>query len=443
MNRLRGRGIRHASTFVALLALAGCNAILGVSDGTPRKSNASGGSAGASGGGTSGMAGAAGIGGGLGIGSGGTTGADGGNTDGGPGGAGGAPTCGPTAHVSEIGSLLQARWDHLAARLPDGRILIVGGQPVASGQRTASSELVDPGTGQAAPSGNLATARCRATIDVTAKGSLLVVGGDGPNSGYLSSTEQYDLSTAQWSAGPVLAQNRGYHAHARLSDGRIMVAGGIADNTHVIASAELLTGGAWLTVSPLLHPRSYFRMTTLDDGRVLATGGYDGSDWWVQTAPTVLSSAELFDPATSQWTAASPMTAPRREHTATLLQDGTVLIAGGVNQSGALKSAERFDPKTATFTPVGSMHDAHAYGTATLLPDGHVLVAGGLGTGLAAVATTDIFDPATNTFQAGPALEHARWGHTATLADGCSVLIVGGMSGNNVLASIERVSFGP
>jgi alpha-D-ribose 1-methylphosphonate 5-triphosphate synthase subunit PhnH len=121
----------------------------------------------------------------------------------------------------------------------------------------------------------------------------------------------------------------------------------------------------------------------------------------------------------------SSMATERRGHTATRLQDGRVLIAGGENSSGALNGTEVFDPATGAFSAAGNMSAARVDHSATLLADGRVLLAGGRD-GAGSLATTEIFDPATGTFATGPSMSVARAGHSATLfADG-RIFIAGG-----------------
>ena len=128
---------------------------------------------------------------------------------------------------------------------------------------------------------------------------------------------------------------------------------------------------------------------------------------------------------TEQVSPSTTMTVERRGHTATRLSDGRVLIAGGENSSGPLNQAEIYDPATAEFSATGNLNSARADHTATKLGDGRVLIAGGRN-GAGAVSTTEIFDPATGTFVAGPNMSVARAGHSATLfADG-RILFAGG-----------------
>src|SRR6185295_5926742 len=119
------------------------------------------------------------------------------------------------------------------------------------------------------------------------------------------------------------------------------------------------------------------------------------------------------------------MSVERRGHTATRLNDGKVLIAGGENSSGASNESEIYDPTTSEFSIAGNLNAARTDHTATLLSDGRVLIAGGRN-GAGALNTTEIFDPATGAFTSGPTMSVARAGHTATLfADG-RILFAGG-----------------
>jgi Kelch motif/Galactose oxidase, central domain len=124
--------------------------------------------------------------------------------------------------------------------------------------------------------------------------------------------------------------------------------------------------------------------TLLPDGSVLVAGGADGG------AP----SAELYHPATGTWTYAGSLNSARWGHTATLLSDGKVLVARGVMMySTELSSAELYDPGTGTWTYTGSLNAGRYSHTATLLPNGKVLVAGGNDSGWQNLASAELYDP--------------------------------------------------
>jgi N-acetylneuraminic acid mutarotase len=136
----------------------------------------------------------------------------------------------------------------------------------------------------------------------------------------------------------------------------------------------------WIAVGDLHEPRALATATLLDDGRVLVVGGED-------TRYGMLASVEIFDAATGTFEKGAPLPEPRDHHTATRLPNGQVLVAGGGLGSqitlprgeGTLASAVLFDPKTGTWTRTADMHVARAGHRAVLLPDGRVLVAGGGG----------------------------------------------------------------
>jgi len=173
--------------------------------------------------------------------------------------------------------------------------------------------------------------------------------------------------------------------------------------------------------------------TLLQSGLVLVAGGLDSSG-------NALSSAELFDPSTGAFTLTGSLNTARFIHTATLLQDGTVLVAGGTDLNGdTFSSAELFDSAKGTFTPTGSMSSPRVFHTATLLDDGTVRVAGGALLTLAncgincitffpvSTATTELFDPSTGSFSPAADMQSSRSGHTATPLPGNMVLVTGGV----------------
>jgi hypothetical protein len=173
--------------------------------------------------------------------------------------------------------------------------------------------------------------------------------------------------------------------------------------------------------------RSQHTATLLDDDTVLVAGGFID-------ASRTTGKAEIYDPeefSFSPLTAA--MTNARARHTATKLLDGRVLIVGGLASGGtvALATCEIYDPDQQSFNATGELRHVRAYHTASLLPDGRVLVCGGLyfdqdGNWID-LARAEIYDPATGTWTELPATMVAdRSFHTAsTLADG-RVLLIGG-----------------
>ena len=157
--------------------------------------------------------------------------------------------------------------------------------------------------------------------------------------------------------------------------------------------------GTWTATGSLATARDDHTATLLPNGKVLVAGGYDGSG--------TLASAELYDPASGTWTATGSLATARYRHTATLLPNGKVLVAGGSDNSGALASAELYDPASGTWTATGSLATARDCHTATLLPNGKVLVAGGFD-GSGSLASAELYDPASGTWTATGSLATAR-----------------------------------
>ncbi len=184
--------------------------------------------------------------------------------------------------------------------------------------------------------------------------------------------------------------------------------------------------------------------TLLEDGRVLVTGGYVAARW----PPTALVSAEIYDPSIGRWSPTPPMFDPRRHHGAVLLEDGRVMVSGGMTDEydlhpedarliwlGSIASAEVYDPSTETWSLVGGMTEENGAHLLEMLENGQVLAIGGLG------ASAALYEPTSGTWvSAGEATsrdsETRLWDTTALLAEG-KVLFIGGFDGSAHIDSVE------
>ncbi|MBV9953044.1 MAG: hypothetical protein JO291_13920 [Acidimicrobiia bacterium] len=175
------------------------------------------------------------------------------------------------------------------------------------------------------------------------------------------------------------------------------------------APAGAAVAGAFTRAGSMSTARYDHASVRLNDGRVLVAGGWS------------TKSAELFTPATKQWSPAPSMKDIRAEFTMTLLKDGRVLAVGGYN-SGAQATAELYDPASNTWTRTGSMTYARYRHTATLLADGKVLIAGGEGD---APATSELYDPSTGTFGSVAGMNYYRDQHVAARVSNTKVLVAG------------------
>jgi WD40 repeat protein len=181
--------------------------------------------------------------------------------------------------------------------------------------------------------------------------------------------------------------------------------------------------------------RASHSSTLLPDGKVLIAGGFGGSG----TESNPYRSAEIYDPRTGSFQPAGDMTIGRSGHTATLLKNGKLLIAGGwTGRYNVRRSAELYDPATGIFTPTGDMVIERAGNTAALLPDGRVLVAGGDDRGENALASAEVYDPATGKFTRTGDMAEPRGEATATALRNGKVLIVGGGSGHYPSQNVYR-----
>ena len=268
-------------------------------------------------------------------------------------------------------------------------------------------------------------------------GRVLIAEGGTFNGQELHTGEIYDPARSQLTETRPSFFNRTYirDAAARLPDGRVLIVGGCgspAQNASWFLTSSFCNGlrgaevfdpttDAFSLVSPMHDKRVWHTTTPLQDGRILVAGGStaDGSDLRYVTA------AEVFDPNFVQFIPVGSLAIGRTSATATLLDDGKVLIAGGQGENGNLNEAELFDPATGQFQTTGSMLSLRNAHTATLLTDGRVLMVGGDGATLGA----ELYDPTSRTFTAAPSqpVIPVRYYHSAVrLLDG-RVLILGGV----------------
>ena len=228
---------------------------------------------------------------------------------------------------------------------------------------------------------------------------------------------------------------RAGHTATLLANGKVLIAGGA--NGELDASAELYdpTDGTFTPTGSMTSPRAGATATLLGNGKVLVAGGLGPG----ASMLTMLNTAELYDPQSGMFTTTGSMSVNRVRPTATLLNDGRVLIAGGVDSHAgggrAAASAELYDPSNGTFTPTGNMVTERADHTATLLASGKVLIVGGWN-GHRADASDDppwdplfaeLFDPVSGTFAETGSMTTTRIGHSAIrLSDG-EVIVLGGI----------------
>lgn len=331
------------------------------------------------------------------------------------------------------GDLNEARVNHSATALTNGSVLVVGG---ISGGGQASAELYDPSTGVWTPTGSLDVGRGGHTSTPLSDGTILVVGGYS-GTRPLDSAELYDPATETWRTTGSLNTARDEHSATLLSDGRVLVVGGYSNRDVALNTAELYTPatGTWTELAAQMQTARYdHTASVIDGGKVLVVGGLTDAPGGGETTT---NTAEVYDPIANAWSSVGNLTTARYAHTATVLENGNVFVAGGRNGTPWLASTEQFDPTTNTWTAMSSLSIPRSGHTATLVSGNALLLVGGLdGTGR--LDTNELYDPGADSWVQVPNLEVARNGHTATPLTGNLILVAGGSGSNGAsLASVE------
>ncbi|MCP4656095.1 MAG: hypothetical protein GY856_11835 [bacterium] len=319
---------------------------------------------------------------------------------------------------SDAGSLSTPRQLHSMTLLPSGQVLLIGGESMYD--VSARCDLYQPGPGDVTPAADLAELRYDLAATVLADGRVLVAGGR--HSGYAASVEIYDPETDSWSPAAALA-TAGKRRAVLLGDGDVLaVDAWNAERYDVAADVWSLTG-------PRVLPGELPVLALLASNKLLAVSG---------------EGAEIYDPATDTWTATGDMRVPRCDTTLTPLSSGEVLVAGGHDPSaspgtnaGVLTSVEVYDPVKDTWLDAARMRQPRRRHGAVPLLSGEVLVVGG-DDGDLHYATAEIYDPLSDAWRlVADVMASPRRYLTATLLGTGQVLVAGGDDGIGPLFSTE------
>ncbi|WP_203914052.1 PKD domain-containing protein [Rhizocola hellebori] len=259
-------------------------------------------------------------------------------------------------------------------------------------------------------------------------GQILAISGPDGLGSLTLMTELYDAATGAWTqTGSVNDPRMAFHDPAVLQDGRVLIAGGHDNKVNDYASAELYdpSTGQWTRTGSLNTSRRYAVTVGLLDGRVLVATGAHG----VPDGNRFLSSAEIYDPATGQWTFTGSAATRRESATAIRLQDGRVMVIGGYTCCDFFTPAtDLYNPATGTWSQAGNRPHGGGGMALVVLPNGQVLTAGGSNPSAGAGTSADsaLFNPATGQWTATGPLHHARSGADAVLLPNGKVLLAGG-----------------
>ena len=331
--------------------------------------------------------------------------------------------------ISAVRNMTLTRAAHTSTLLPDGKVFVAGG--FANGQSSlASAEVFDPTQGTFASAGNMNVSRVGHTATLLPNGKLLLAGGY--NGEYLASAELYDPAARTFTPTNAMHTARSGHVAVLLPNGKVLLVGGVGVGWTFLANAELYdpATNSFTATGEMLAARESHTATLLANGKVLIAGGHKGR----RAEMTIYSSAEIYDPATSKFSATGDMTRIRHKHGAVLLGDGRVLIVGGADKRDgrpAYSSTEIYNPTNGKFTATGDMNSPRykLQDTIVLLNNGSVLIAGG-------ATRAEVFDPSTNRFSyvsgdMGASHQFA----TATRLRNGHVLITGGYHGENQVSA--------
>jgi len=334
-------------------------------------------------------------------------------------------TAAASGTFTATGSMHAAHTQGKATLLPDGQVLVTGANSGGGAPALPSPELYDPVAGTWAVTGQMNTPRIAATATLLPDGQVLVAGGSGGGSNALASAELYNPATGTWSVTGSMHQGRsglnGAGASATLlPDGQVLVAGGEDANFNLLSSAELYhpATGKFTPTGSMTTGRVGQSATLLGNGQVLMAGGGG-------------TATELYNPATGKFTPTGSMISAHGDNVGTLLPNGDVLVTGK-----AQTFAELYDPATGQWSNAstglgicGSNMECRLFSTATLLPTGNVLLAGGL-VGLVSNPQTTpgamLYHPGTNTWTSTGSMTTGRENQTATLLPDGQVLMAGG-----------------
>ncbi len=345
------------------------------------------------------------------------------------------------AHAADTfiatGGMSMARRAHTATRLPDARVLVAGGLNETG--TLGGAELYNAASGAWTATAAMGTARSGATAVLLQNGKVLINGGRDGLGNALASAELYDPATGTWAFTGAMTTARRHHTATLLQNGKVLVAGGALDDAATVSldTSELYdpATGTWTETGLLNYARS-LHTVSLAGGQAFAIGGTSGSSF--------ITVIELYNPDWGTWnimgTGPGTSDRARKFHTATLLPNSNVLVAGGTRDVPLATARLLIGYGLET---TGSLTGGRTEHTAAVLSGNRVLAAGGLNAAGVPTAGAEIYQESTKTWSAAASLITARAGHTATVLAGGAILLAGGYDPAGSLSSCEIYSAQP
>jgi N-acetylneuraminic acid mutarotase len=296
-----------------------------------------------------------------------------------------------TKQWAALPALAETRKDHTATLLADGRVLVVGGltlDPATTNWSMLGATAFDPKAGTWTHVAQMPSPRTEHTATRMTDGRVLITNGLPERFDDLAAPAVYEPRTDRWTATRPLQRPRIGHAAVALANARVAVIGGMSadfktsvvdggtlkEQTYdLLDSIEVWDAGSWTAAGQLVENRGSPTATVLPDGRILVVGG--------ESSKRFLASAELCDLTAKRCTKTGALSVARAGHRDVLLATGEVAVIGG--DTGALPTPTRvgaieiWNPKTGTWRKAGTLKHPRREHTASLLPDGSVLVVGG------------------------------------------------------------------
>jgi hypothetical protein len=339
-----------------------------------------------------------------------------------------------------IGSDLRAHRERFSViTLNDGRIMAIGGKAIGlrnveMGNFEDSTELLDIATMTWKLTGKMNEKRKSPGVAQLNDQTVITAGGTGAAKVPLNSVEIWNPNTEEWQHTTPMNTARDSMGYVLLPDGRFMVTGGKSiDKKGVLISyikeCEIYDPETeqWIEIAPMHEERVNHTATLLNDGNILVVGGGKEDGPYSKTV-------ELYDIRRDIWILLEPMSVGRAMHTATKLLDGRVLIVGG---RGKKTSTEIYDPRNKKWSSSGDTEYPRAEHSAIRLPDGSILITGGIGQ----LTQVELYSSRVNSWSTISQLSTGRYRHNSIVLDDGTAIVIGGISKDGILASTETLNF--